>query len=137
MPGYAEFRKTESIKGGAEGKRAGLAPRPVTVAVMDASDDAGDCGICGGPLDERHAHRGSDGAAAGQGRRIEFVVIGRRGGIADYRKADDASRSYRTDAEMLALQLGVAESTLVGRRFSCWISPAEHGTFQSDHRLIA
>ncbi|MGA4726990.1 hypothetical protein ACWEOS_13265 [Micromonospora taraxaci] len=103
---------------------------------MKIPEDACECGICGGSLDERHAPDGPDGLGGGRGKRVEYVVVAKRGGIVDYQPVGDAAKSHRTDAAMLAFQLGVEESSLVGRRFSCWITPAEYGTFESDFRLI-
>lgn len=71
------------------------------------------------------------------GRRVEYVVVGKRGGIAEFREADGAPRVRKTDAATLAFQLGVEESSLPGRRFSCWVEPAEYGIVRSDFRLIA
>jgi DNA-directed RNA polymerase subunit RPC12/RpoP len=104
---------------------------------MKASEHAYECGICGRPLDERHAHDGQDGFAARCGKEVEYIVIGKRGGIADYQNADDASKTYRTDSAVLATQLGLEESSLVGSRFRCWVSPAEYGVIRGDFRLIS
>ncbi|MEV7985395.1 hypothetical protein [Micromonospora sp. NPDC085948] len=102
---------------------------------MEASEPASLCGLCGQPIDERHVDTTHGGTEA-RGERREYVVVGRRGGIVEFQRAGNADRTYRTDAEMLAIQLNIAEPRLVGVRFSCWVSPAEYGTFQSDFKLI-
>jgi len=84
-------------------------------------------------MDDGH---GADGHDAEDGRRVEYVVVGRRGGLAEVRQADAEARVRKTDASMLALNLGVEESTLVGRRYSCWVVPDEYGFTRSDFKLI-
>lgn len=104
---------------------------------MTAPEHANVCGLCGQPLDERHADDTQHGVADKRGETREYVVVGRRGGIADYQRVGDAVRTRRTDAAMLAVQLGIEESRLVGARFSCWVEPAEYGVFESDFTLIS
>ncbi|WP_204290318.1 hypothetical protein [Micromonospora gifhornensis] len=72
---------------------------------------------------------------SGVGGRVEYVVVGKRGGIAEFREVGD-SRIRKTDAEVLAYQLGVEQSSLLGRRFSCWVEPAEYGVIRSDFQLV-
>jgi hypothetical protein len=86
-------------------------------------------------MDGRH---GADGHGGGgeAGKRVEYVVVGKRGGLAEFREADVESRVRKTDAAMLAFQLGVEEVSLLGRRFSCWVAPAEYGVTRSDFRLM-
>jgi hypothetical protein len=106
-----------------------------TVRAVTASTDPAGCGICGRPRDEQHAHEQPYGPASGNGQRREYVVVGVRGGIADVQRAGDTSTTHRTDAAMLAFQLKIAVSALTGRRFNCWVTPAEYGVFQSDFQL--
>ncbi|MET9298385.1 MULTISPECIES: hypothetical protein [Micromonospora] len=96
----------------------------------NTSFDASTCGICGQPSDARH---GGDGPGAG--RRVDYVVVGTRGGIAEFREADAESRVRRTDAAVLALNLRVEQSSLAGRRFSCLVVPDQYGVTRSDFRL--
>ncbi|MEV4818105.1 hypothetical protein [Micromonospora tulbaghiae] len=96
----------------------------------NTSFDASTCGICGQPSDARH-----DGDGPGAGRRVDYVVVGTRGGIAEFREADTECRVRRTDAAVLALNLGVEEAGLPGRRFSCLVVPDEYGVTRSDFRL--
>jgi len=79
----------------------------------------------------------ADGHGAGDGRRVEYVVVGRRGGLVEVHQADAEGRTRKTDASMLALNLGVDESALVGRRYSCWVVPDEYGFTRSDFKLIS
>lgn len=81
--------------------------------------NAASCDICGNPLDDRHGVDGHSGDADVAGKRVEYVVVGRRGGIAEFRETDGDSKARRTDAATLALQLGVDEPALPGCRFSC------------------
>jgi len=86
-------------------------------------------------LDDRHGvdeHRGGAG-----GTRVEYVVVGRRGGIADFRETDADSKVRTTDAATLAYQLGVDESALLGCRFSCWVERAQYGVIRSSYTLLA
>ncbi|MFI9530922.1 hypothetical protein [Micromonospora rosaria] len=97
--------------------------------------DSPTCGICEKAFDDRH---GADSHDRGEdvGKRVEYVVVGRRGGLAEVREKDSDSVVRRTDASMLAFNLQVEESTLLGRRYSCWVVPAEYGVIRSDFRLI-
>ena len=98
--------------------------------------DVSTCGICGQSADDGHgadSHAGRGRA----GRRIEYVVVGKRGGIAEFRESGTESRVRKTDAAMLAFNLGVDESSLPGRRFSCWVVPDEYGVTRSDFKLTA
>ena len=70
------------------------------------------------------------------GRRIEYAVVGTRGGIADFRSTESPSRVYRTDAEVLAMQLDIDVADLVGQRFSCWVTPDEYGVLRSDFKRV-
>jgi hypothetical protein len=90
------------------------------------------CGICGRPLDGGH----TDGDHTGAGKRVEYVVVAKRGGIAEFREAGTDSKIRKTEASTLAFQLGVDELSLPGRRFSCWVEPAEYGIIRSDFQLI-
>ncbi|BFU41827.1 hypothetical protein KRMM14A1004_00640 [Krasilnikovia sp. MM14-A1004] len=67
---------------------------------------------------------------------MSAFVVGKRGGIAEFREADGDPKVRKTDAAMLTLNLGVDESTLTERRFSCWVAPAEYGVVRSDFKLI-
>lgn len=95
------------------------------------------CGICGSPFDDHHGVDGHGRGADAAGKRVEYVVVGRRGGIADFRETDGDSKVRRTDAATLAVQLGVDESALPGCRFSCWVERAEHGVIRSGYTLVA
>ena len=102
---------------------------------VDQPIDTPVCGICGRPLDTAH----TDGDHPGEqkaGKRVEYVVVAKRGGIAEFRAAAPDSKIRKADAEMLAFQLGVAEESLPGRRFSVWVEPAEYGIFESDYKLL-
>jgi hypothetical protein len=107
-----------------------------TVHAVVAADDASRCGLCGRPTDGGHVHEWLDGPAVGAGRRIEYVIVGVRGEIARYQAAADPSTVYRTVAADLATQLGIDAADLVGRRFSCWVTPAQHGVVRSDYRRV-
>ncbi|MEV5628952.1 hypothetical protein [Micromonospora tulbaghiae] len=100
------------------------------MTARNTSFDASTCGICGQSPDARHDRDGH-----GAGRRADYVVVGTRGGIAEFREADTESRVRRTDAAVLALNLGVEESGLPGRRFSCLVVSDEYGVTRSDFRL--
>jgi hypothetical protein len=100
----------------------------------DSSPDAPTCGICGLPTGDRHGRDGH-GVAREAGKRIEYVVVGRRGELAEFREADGEPRVRKTDAAVLALNLRVEETSLVGRRFSCLVVPDEYGVTRSDFRL--
>ncbi|GHJ47031.1 hypothetical protein Cs7R123_43730 [Catellatospora sp. TT07R-123] len=104
---------------------------------MSASEDVSPCGVCGLPVDDAHDRMGHDTATGRPGKRVDYVVLGKRGGIAEYQGIEDRSRIYRTDAAILAVQLGIDESALIGSLFSCWVSPAEHGVIRSDFRCIS
>nr|WP_221374789.1 hypothetical protein [Actinoplanes polyasparticus] len=103
---------------------------PRTVKVNAAS-----CGICGNPLDDCHGVDGHSGDGGVTGKRVEYVVVGKRGGIADFRETDGDSKVRRTDAATLAFELGVDESALPGCRFSCWVERAEYGVIRSNFTL--
>lgn len=102
---------------------------------MDASQENPRCGICGRPLNEQHAHVASSPSASGEGRRVEYIVVGRRGATAEYQAVQDPSKTYKTGATELAEQLGIGESGLVGSRFDCWVERAEFGVIRRDFRL--
>jgi len=101
---------------------------------QENSSDAPLCGVCGHPVGDG---RCADGHDAEGGRRVEYVVVGRRGGLAEVRRADAEATVRKTDASVLALNLGVEESTLVGRRYSCWVVPDEYGFTRSDYKLVS
>lgn len=83
-----------------------------------------------------HAHEWPHGPSTETGRRIEYVIVGLRGEIAHYQAAVNPATVYRTVAAGLAMQLGIDGAELVGRRFSCWVTPAQYGVFRSDYRLV-
>jgi hypothetical protein len=87
-------------------------------------------------MDGGHAHEWPDDPAPGTGRRIEYAVVGVRGGIADFQPAADPSKVHRTGADTLAAQLKVDVADLVGRRFSCWVVPDRYGVVRSDFRRV-
>ena len=84
-----------------------------------------------------HAHEAHAVSGGNSGKRVEYVVTGRRGATAEYRDVTGISKTYKTDAEMLAFRLGISEAELVGSGFSCWVAPAEYGVIRSDYRLTA
>lgn len=85
-------------------------------------------------MDDAH---GDHNVGSGIGKRVEYVVVNKRGGIAEFRDAGDVdSKIRKTDAATLAYQLKVEEESLPGRRYSCWVEPAEYGVFRSDFKLI-
>ncbi|GID71346.1 hypothetical protein Acy02nite_92270 [Actinoplanes cyaneus] len=91
------------------------------------------CGTCGRLLDDRHGvddHREADSKV------VEYVVVGRRGGIAEFREAAGDSKVRKTDAATLAFQLGIDNSTLLGCRFSCRVERAEYGVIRSGFTLL-
>jgi hypothetical protein len=100
----------------------------------DVPSDVPVCGICGQLIDDRHQN--ADHGAVKAGRRIEYLVVRKLGGIAEFRESGIDSRVRKTDASVLAIQLGVEEENLPGCRFSCHVEPAEYGTIRSDFRLI-
>ncbi|GAA0430394.1 hypothetical protein Aca07nite_39160 [Actinoplanes capillaceus] len=55
------------------------------------------CGICDNPFDDRHGVDGYGGDADSAGKRVEYVVVDRRGGIAEFRETDGDSKVRRTD----------------------------------------
>ncbi|MBM2618767.1 hypothetical protein JIG36_24725 [Actinoplanes sp. LDG1-06] len=98
---------------------------PLEFCPMTRHDPESLCGICGMP----HV------AEATHGERVVYFVVTKRGGVAHFREPDPEAKVRRTDAAILAFQLGVDESSLPGRWFSCWVEPAEYGVFESDFRL--
>lgn len=62
---------------------SGPTARGSAVTARSASFDASACGICGQTPDARHDRDGH-----GAGRRVDYVVVGTRGGIAEFREAD-------------------------------------------------
>lgn len=102
---------------------------------MSIDPESSTCGICGRPLNDEHEGGHLSGAAAKQGKRVVYTVVRLRGATAEYQPLGDPSKTGRTGAADLATMLGADESTLVGRRFSCWVVPAEYGVFKSDFRL--
>ena len=74
---------------------------------------------------------------SGIGKMVEYVIVNKRGGIAEFRESGVVdSKIRKRDAATLAYQLRVEESSLPGRRFSCWVEPAEYGVFRIDFKLI-
>jgi hypothetical protein len=69
-------------------------------------------------------------------RRVEYVVVALRGGIAEIREPGAGTKVRKTDAAMLAFNLRVEESSLPGRRYSCRVEPAEYGIIRSDFQLL-
>ena len=91
------------------------------------------CGICGQPMTSAHSEHVDK---SGAGKRVDYVVVGKRGGIAEFREAGTDSKIRKTDAAALAHQLGIEQLSLLGRRFSCWVELAEYGIVRSDFKLI-
>nr|BFE56408.1 hypothetical protein GCM10020063_009340 [Dactylosporangium thailandense] len=87
-------------------------------------------------MDDRHAHQWLAGPASETGRQVEYTVVGLRGGIANFQTVTDPLKVYRTDAAVLAMQLEIDVADLVGQRFRCWVTPAEHGVIRSDFRRL-
>ncbi len=93
------------------------------------------CGICGHLLDDRHGVDDHHEAGA-DSKVVEYVVVGRRGGIAEFREVAGDSKVRKTDAATLAFQLGIDESALLGCRFSCLVERAEYGVIRSDFTVL-
>ena len=64
------------------------------------------------------------------------MVVGLRGGIAEFQLIVKPSKIYRTDAEVLAMQLGINKADLIGQRFRYRVTPAEYGVIRSDFRRV-
>jgi len=101
---------------------------------VDASRNESSCGLCGSTLSAQHGQHG-DGSTTGAGKRVEYVVVELRGALACYQAADDVSRAGKTVAAGLAEELGISLADLLGRRYTCWERPAEHGVIQSGFEL--
>ncbi|MET9437714.1 hypothetical protein [Streptomyces sp. NPDC006551] len=103
---------------------------------MDTLREDERCGICGQPLNAHDTHQQhDDGQSARKGKRVTYVVVEVRGAIALYQAVDDPTEASKTGAAGLAEQLGIHLSDLPGRRYSCWVEPAEYGVIQSDFKL--
>src|SRR5690349_4422345 len=81
------------------------------------------------------ARRVEGGTVAKEGRRVEFTIVDTRGALAEYEVTGDPSKRRRTVAVNLAADLGVDVSTLLGRRFTCWVEPTQYGSIQSDFQI--
>jgi hypothetical protein len=92
------------------------------------------CGACGRPMGASQAD-GDRGGGSLADKRVNYVIVGIRGGIAEFREAGCDSTVRKTDAAMLAYQLKVDQASLPGRRFSCRVEPAEYGVVRSDFEL--
>jgi hypothetical protein len=108
-------------------------PKDMTTP-MDESLATSECGICRLPMNGVH---GDDhGGRSSAGKRVEYLVVGKRGGIAEFREAGIDSKVRKTDAAMLAFQLGVEPASLPECRFTCWVEPAEYGVVRSEFTLV-
>ncbi|MFJ9060270.1 hypothetical protein [Streptomyces sp. NPDC102409] len=67
---------------------------------------------------------------------MEYVVVGLRGATAHCRAVDDPSRAFRTGADVLAEQLGIDLSDLLGRHYTCVETPGEYGVFRGRFELV-
>ncbi|MFI5972999.1 hypothetical protein [Streptomyces sp. NPDC051452] len=103
---------------------------------MTVSKEKGICGLCGRPLDAQHSPQEHDfPTSAEPGNRVEYVVVEVRGAVAHYQAVDNPSKTNKTGAVELAEELGIDSSTLVGRHYTCLVTPAEYGVIRSDFRL--
>ncbi|GAA3000679.1 hypothetical protein GCM10020229_11100 [Kitasatospora albolonga] len=101
------------------------------IGAMETSRNEELCGICGQLVDSQHVHAGVDA-----GERIEYVVVEIRGVTAHYQAVKNPSRTLRTGAPMLAQQLGIELSELLGRHYTCLVTPAEYGEIRSQFKLV-
>ncbi|MFF3948060.1 hypothetical protein ACFYYN_24955 [Streptomyces sp. NPDC001902] len=103
---------------------------------MDALREDARCGICGQPMNAHDLHQQHDeGRPTRKGRRVAYVVVELRGATAHYRAIDDPSRTSKTGADVLAGQLGIDLSSLLGCQYTCWVEPTEYGVIRSDFKL--
>ncbi|WP_051795094.1 hypothetical protein [Streptomyces sp. NRRL S-87] len=97
---------------------------------MDGAHDDDRCGLCGQVRDDQH-DRQHEESQVGEGRRVEYVVVALRGALAHYQAADDPSRTFKTGADVLAQGLGIDQADLLGRHYTCWVTPTEYGVIQN------
>ncbi|MFJ5548522.1 hypothetical protein [Streptomyces sp. NPDC093225] len=92
---------------------------------MDGAHDDCRCGLCG-----QHEE-----PQVGGGRRVEYVVVEIRGATAHYQAADDSSGTFKTGADFLSRELGIDQADLLGRHYSCWVTPTEYGVIENRFEL--
>ncbi|MEE1664241.1 hypothetical protein RCR19_01770 [Streptomyces sp. WAC07094] len=97
---------------------------------MDAAKDDLRCGLCGQVMDAEHEQNHEESGMSA-GRRVEYVVVALRGATAHCQAADDASRTSKTGADLLAKQLGIDLPDLLGRRYTCWETTTEYGVIRN------
>jgi hypothetical protein len=70
------------------------------------------------------------------GRRIEYIITGICGALADVQAAHDQTDRRKLPVLLLARQLNLDTGSLSGRRFSEFVEPDEHGATHSGCQLI-
>lgn len=102
---------------------------------VDASHDNVRCGLCGQVMDAQHEQNHEEPVVSA-GRSTEYVVIELRGATARCQAVHAPSRMFKTGADALAEQLGIALPNLLGCHYTCWETPGEYGVFRRAFELV-
>ncbi|MFF4302162.1 hypothetical protein [Streptomyces sp. NPDC001601] len=98
--------------------------------MTDATSNSEICGLCGEPLSQEHSHEEDT-----LGVQVEYKVVKIRGILADSVAVEDPNDKHPLPARVLAANLGVDPSSLLGIQYTCLVSHDPYGTTRSNYRL--
>ena len=81
------------------------------------------CGICGEPIDDH------DGPGAHEGQRVTYEIVERRNTLVLTRAIDTIVDERKMAADTLIRNLKLDADSLVGRRFTCVVTPVVLGNW--------
>ncbi|MGW3028341.1 hypothetical protein [Streptomyces sp. NPDC001221] len=99
--------------------------------MTDSTNYTNVCGLCGGSLTEEHSHEEEH-----LGVQVKYKVIKIRGILADSVAVDDPNDKHPLPARVLAANLGIDASSLLGIQYTCLVSRDPYGTTRSNYRRI-
>lgn len=98
--------------------------------MTDAANNTNACGLCGAPLTEEHSHEDEN-----LGIPVKYKVIKVRGILVDSVAVGDPNDKHPLPARVLAANLGIDASSLLGIQYTCLVSRDPYGTTRSNYRL--
>ncbi|MGI5140407.1 hypothetical protein [Streptomyces sp. CA-106110] len=99
--------------------------------MTDATNNTNICGLCGSSLTEEHSHEEEN-----LGIQVKYKIIKIRGILADSVAVDDPNDKHPLPARVLAANLGIDATSLLGIQYTCLVSRDPYGTTRSNYHLV-